>query len=119
MREIKFKAWDKQFKQWSKIATTHPIEDINLLTDYEWYQYTELSTQEWGNCCLVIKDYDSEGVKTSHNEINMLDILDHKLWEGRDIKIDVMDYLCSVELEENIEFFNDMDDRYGHYEMEG
>lgn len=79
----------------------------------------ELSTQEWGNCCLVIKDYDSEGIKTSHNEINMIDILDYRLWEGRDIEIDVMDYLCSVGLEENIEFFDDMDDRYGHYEMEG
>lgn len=43
MREIKFKAWDKQLKQWSKVATTHSIEDINLLTDYEWYQYTGLN----------------------------------------------------------------------------
>jgi uncharacterized phage protein (TIGR01671 family) len=40
--EIKFRAWDKELKHYSKTATEHPIRDINFLTDYEWEQFTGL-----------------------------------------------------------------------------
>lgn len=42
MREIKFKAWDKEFKQFSDMALNYKIADINYYTDYEWMQYTGL-----------------------------------------------------------------------------
>lgn len=42
MREIKFKAWDKEFKQFSDMALNYKIADINYYTDYEWVQYTGL-----------------------------------------------------------------------------
>lgn len=42
MREIKFRAWDKEFKQFSEKALNHTIADINFHTDYEWMQYTGL-----------------------------------------------------------------------------
>lgn len=42
MREIKFRAWDKEFKKWSKIPLKYSIEDINYMNDYEWSQYTGL-----------------------------------------------------------------------------
>ncbi|EJQ55412.1 hypothetical protein IEI_00675 [Bacillus wiedmannii] len=40
MREIKFRAWDKEFKQFSDMALNYKIADINYYTDYEWMQYT-------------------------------------------------------------------------------
>ncbi len=41
MRNIKFKAWDKEFKKWSELPTKeYPVSDINLLTDYIWCQFT-------------------------------------------------------------------------------
>lgn len=40
MREIKLRAWDKEFKRFSKNALEYPINDIEYLTDYEWSQYT-------------------------------------------------------------------------------
>ncbi|GAB6470852.1 YopX family protein [Bacillus cereus] len=42
MREIKFRAWDKEFKQFSDMALNYKIADINYYTDYEWMQYTGL-----------------------------------------------------------------------------
>ncbi|SCX38400.1 YopX family protein [Lysinibacillus fusiformis] len=42
MREIKFRAWDKDFKRFSENALNHTIADINFHTDYEWMQYTGL-----------------------------------------------------------------------------
>lgn len=42
MREIKFRAWDKEFKKWSEIPLEYSIRDINYYTDYEWNQYTGL-----------------------------------------------------------------------------
>ena len=42
MREIKFRAWDKEFNQYSPRATQHPIKDINYLTDYVWEQFVGL-----------------------------------------------------------------------------
>ncbi|PFB88917.1 hypothetical protein CN283_11530 [Bacillus thuringiensis] len=42
MREIKFRAWDKEFKQFSDMALKYKIADINYYTDYEWMQYTGL-----------------------------------------------------------------------------
>lgn len=42
MREIKFRAWDKEFKRFSENALNHTIADINFHTDYEWMQYTGL-----------------------------------------------------------------------------
>lgn len=45
-REIKFRAWDKEFKKFSENALKHPIEDINYLTDYEWSQYTGLKDKK-------------------------------------------------------------------------
>lgn len=42
MREIKFRAWDKEFKRFSEKALNHTIADINFHTDYEWMQYTGL-----------------------------------------------------------------------------
>jgi hypothetical protein len=42
MREIKFRAWDKEFKRFSENALNHTITDINFHTDYEWMQYTGL-----------------------------------------------------------------------------
>lgn len=42
MREIKFRAWDKEFKQFSDMALNYKIVDINYYTDYEWMQYTGL-----------------------------------------------------------------------------
>ncbi|WP_242298655.1 YopX family protein [Bacillus cereus group sp. BfR-BA-01424] len=42
MREIKFRAWDKEFKQFSDTALNYKIADINYYTDYEWMQYTGL-----------------------------------------------------------------------------
>lgn len=43
MREIKFRAWDKEFKQFSDMALNYKIADINYYTDYEWMQYTGLT----------------------------------------------------------------------------
>lgn len=40
MREIKFRAWDKEFKKFATTALKYAIEDINFLTDYEWMQNT-------------------------------------------------------------------------------
>ncbi|HDR4874164.1 TPA: hypothetical protein QCR24_005071 [Bacillus cereus] len=40
MKEIKFRAWDKEFKQFSDRALNYKIADINYYTDYEWMQYT-------------------------------------------------------------------------------
>ncbi|EJR66483.1 hypothetical protein IIO_01099 [Bacillus cereus VD115] len=42
MREIKFRAWDKEFKQFSDMALNYKIADIDYYTDYEWMQYTGL-----------------------------------------------------------------------------
>jgi len=42
MREIKFRAWDKDLKMWSTIALKYSIKDVNDYTDYEWCQYTGL-----------------------------------------------------------------------------
>ncbi|MCU4771686.1 YopX family protein [Bacillus cereus] len=42
MREIKFRAWDKEFKQFSDMALNYKIADINYYIDYEWMQYTGL-----------------------------------------------------------------------------
>ncbi len=42
MREIKFRAWDKEFKQFSDMALNYKITDINFYADYEWMQYTGL-----------------------------------------------------------------------------
>ncbi|AFQ20028.1 YopX family protein [Bacillus thuringiensis] len=42
MREIKFRAWDKEFKLFSDMALNYKIADINYYTDYEWMQYTGL-----------------------------------------------------------------------------
>ncbi|OUB26296.1 hypothetical protein BK708_14415 [Bacillus thuringiensis serovar yunnanensis] len=42
MRKIKFRAWDKEFKQFSDMALNYKIADINYYTDYEWMQYTGL-----------------------------------------------------------------------------
>lgn len=116
---MKVKMSDLLFALYSKEFINNLMEylDKNYLptSDLE----VELSTEGYyGNRCLVIRDYCSEGIKVSHKEVDMLDILDYKLWDGKDVEIDVMDYLYSVELEENIEYFKDMDDRYGYYEME-
>ncbi|PGT35656.1 hypothetical protein COC97_24590 [Bacillus anthracis] len=46
MREIKFKAWDKEFKQFSDMALNYKIADINYYTDYEWMQYTGLKDKD-------------------------------------------------------------------------
>ncbi|XRD24074.1 YopX family protein [Lysinibacillus fusiformis] len=42
MKEIKFRAWDKEFKRFSENVLNHTIADINFHTDYEWMQYTGL-----------------------------------------------------------------------------
>ena len=42
MREIKFRAWDKEFKKYSDIALDYKIKDINFYTDYAWEQFTGL-----------------------------------------------------------------------------
>lgn len=42
MREIKFRAWDKEFLKWSDTPLDYKIADINGYTDYEWCQYTGL-----------------------------------------------------------------------------
>ena len=42
MREIKFRAWDKELKRYSDTATDYPIADINYMTDYDWEQFTGL-----------------------------------------------------------------------------
>ncbi|MBS5952553.1 MAG: hypothetical protein KIB53_01950 [Paraclostridium bifermentans] len=42
MRELKFRAWDKDSIKWSKTPLEYKIKDINYYTDYEWNQYTGL-----------------------------------------------------------------------------
>lgn len=39
MRDIKFRAWDMEFKKWSDIALQTKACDIKYATDYEWNQY--------------------------------------------------------------------------------
>ena len=41
-REIKFRAWDKEIKQFSCVFEDYRIKDINDYTDYEIMQYTGL-----------------------------------------------------------------------------
>ncbi len=41
-RLIKFRAWDKEFNFYSERALRHNVNDINLLTDYTWEQFTGL-----------------------------------------------------------------------------
>lgn len=53
---------------------------------------------------LDIREYDEEGIKVSHKEAEALDILGYTSWTGKDVEIDVMDYLCSIELGEKLEF---------------
>lgn len=43
MREIKFRAWDKEFKRYSDIPLQYKINDINLFSGYIWEQFTGLS----------------------------------------------------------------------------
>lgn len=40
MREIKFRAWDKELKKWSDKPLTDTVIEINLNTDYVWSQFT-------------------------------------------------------------------------------
>ena len=42
MREIKFRAWDKEFRRFSRIALDTHVIDIEFSTDYVWQQYTGL-----------------------------------------------------------------------------
>ena len=46
MREIKFRAWDREQNKWSEIALRDRIYNIPYLTDYEWCQYTGLKDQK-------------------------------------------------------------------------
>lgn len=39
MKNIKFKCFDKEKKEWSKSPLEYQIRDINYYTDYEWCQY--------------------------------------------------------------------------------
>lgn len=41
-REIKFRAWDKEFKRWSDSPLNYCMKYINNYTDYEWNQFTGL-----------------------------------------------------------------------------
>ncbi|HDR5272581.1 hypothetical protein E8M24_31580 [Bacillus thuringiensis] len=51
MREIKFRAWDKELKQFSDMALNYKIADINYYTDYEWMQYTGLKDKNGKEIC--------------------------------------------------------------------
>lgn len=65
----------------------------------------EFSNEEYrAGHYLIIRDYDTEGIKVSHKEVFIQDILGYNTWVGKDIEVDVMDYLCSVELGEKLEF---------------
>lgn len=40
MREIKFRAWDKELKKWSDDPLADAVKDIKFNTDYVWSQFT-------------------------------------------------------------------------------
>lgn len=94
-------------------------EFINSLMEYLNTNYSPTSTLEveissddyHSGRYLTIKDYDIEGIKVSHKEVFMTDILGYNTWTGKDIEVDVMDYLCSAELGEKLDFCKiDMED---------
>lgn len=66
MREIKFRAWDKDSKMWSNTPMKYAIEDINYYTDYEWCQYTGLKDSNnkeiYEGDIIKIEDYFGDNI---------------------------------------------------------